>query len=228
MKNREKNKGVKKYLFVAIPIALVAIVVGAFAASQGGNTSVVNDTPRLINGGAPILGNPDAKLTLVEWGDYQCTYCHRFHENTKDDVMHNYVESGKIRFTFRDFTLNGQASVLAAEAAYCADDQGKYWNYHDELYKNWAGENTGWVTMYSLSKFASNVGLDLKIYDKCMEDHKYNRKVLENYKFGQGIGVNATPTFFIVDNEGIAQVITGAQPYNVIDKILSDRLKSLA
>ena len=174
-----------------------------------------------------MLGDSSAPLTLVEWGDYQCTYCHRFHEDVKDSVLTNFVESGKIKFTFRDFTLNGPASVLAAEAAYCAGDQNKYWEYHDELYNNWEGENTGWVTMNNLERFASNVGLDMNAFDKCVQDHGYKQKVLSNYKYGQQIGVNATPTFMIIDSEGDARVIRGAQPYEVFNQVINEKLRTI-
>jgi protein-disulfide isomerase len=141
--------------------------------------------------------------------------------------MANFVDSLKVRFTFRDFTLNGPASVLAAEAAYCAGDQDRYWEYHDELYNNWEGENTGWVTTNNLKRFATNVGLDMDTFDKCVQGHKYNRKVLDNYTFGQAIGVNATPTFIIVDSDGNTQIVRGAQPYSVIEQVLNEKLRSL-
>ena len=226
MKKR-KNNG-RKYLLVVIPVVAVAVGIGAFAFSQEnnqGNTGV--ESTDLILGGSPILGSQAAPLTLVEWGDYQCTYCHRFHSDTKESVFDNFVETGKIRFTFRDFTLNGPASVLAAQAAYCAGDQNKYWEYHDELYINWEGENTGWVTMYNLKKFATNVGLDMDAFDKCVQSDKYKQKVLDNYQYGQRIGVNATPTFMIIDDEGDARVITGAQPYSVFDQVIKEKLRTI-
>jgi len=224
---RRKNSS-KKYILIIIPIVAVSIGIGAFAFLQ---ESKQKDTgygvDDLILGGSPILGDSSAPLTLVEWGDYQCTYCHRFHEDVKDSVLSNFVESGKIRFTFRDFTLNGPASVLAAEAAYCAGDQNKYWEYHDELYNNWEGENTGWVTMDNLKRFASNVGLDMNAFDKCVQDHGYKQKALSNYKYGQQIGVNATPTFMVIDKEGDARMIRGVQPYEIFDKVISEKLRTI-
>jgi protein-disulfide isomerase len=226
MKKRKNSS--KKYILIIIPIVAVSIGIGAFAFSQESRQNNVGyQASDLILGGAPILGDSNAALTLVEWGDYQCTYCHRFHEDVKDSVLSNFVESGKIRFTFRDFTLNGPASVLAAEAAYCAGDQNKYWEYHDELYNNWEGENTGWVTMNNLKRFASNVGLDMHAFDKCVQDHGYKQKVLSNYKYGQQIGVNATPTFMIIDKEGDARVIRGAQPYEVFDQVINEKLRTI-
>ena len=226
---KKRNNSVKKYVFIIIPVVAVSIGLGVFVFSQeeSRQKAVVNESSKLILGGSPILGASDAQLTVVEWGDYQCTYCHRFHENTKDIVFSNFVDSGKIRFAFRDFTLNGPASVLAAEASYCAGDQGKYWAYHDELYNNWKGENTGWVTMNNLKKFASNVGLDIDAFDKCVQSDKYRQKVLDNYGYGQSIGINATPTFLIIDKDGNVQAIRGAQPYNIFDQVLKEKLRAI-
>ena len=223
MKKGKKNQ--KKYMFMIMPVVAIAVGIGALAFSQGeSKQSDVIRSSELMLGGSPILGDPNAPVTFVEWGDYQCTYCHRFHTDTKDSVFSNFVDNGKIRFAFRDFPLNGPASVLAAEASYCAGDQGKYWAYHDELYNNWEGENTGWVTTYNLKKFASNVGLDIDAFDKCLESEKYKQKVLSNYKVGQSMGVNATPTFLVIDKQGDVQAIRGAQPYTVFEQVLKEKL----
>ena len=178
-------------------------------------------TPQmLMQNGSPLLGDANAKITIVEFGDYQCTYCHLFHENTKDALLQQYVNTGKVNFVFRDFPLNGPDSVLAAEAAYCAGDQDKYWQYHDELYKNWAGEKTGWVNQKSLDKFATTVGLDLDKFDKCISDKKYDQKVTDNYNFGQKIGIDGTPSFIIFGGKDITKIV-GAQPISVFEQALS-------
>lgn len=213
-----------KYVFMIIPIAAVAIGIGVLLSQDEPVTDFEQSS--LILGGSPVMGDPNAPLTLLEWGDYQCTYCYRFHKETKDSIMHEFVDSGKVKFVFRDFTLNGHASVLAAEASYCAGDQGRYWEYHDELYRNWEGENTGWVNMHNLKKFAADVGLDTNTFDKCVERGKYQQKVLENYRYGQSIGINATPIFLIIDGEGSILVIRGAQPYGVFEQILKEKLNN--
>jgi len=177
-------------------------------------------TPQmLMQNGSPLLGDSNAKITIVEFGDYQCTYCHLFHENTKDALLQQYVNTGKANFVFRDFPLNGPDSVLAAEGSYCADDQGKYWQYHDELYKNWGGEKTGWVNQVSLDKFAKTVGLDLDKFDKCMSDKKYEQKVLDNQRFGEKIGIDATPSFIIFDSKDATKIV-GAQPILAFQQVL--------
>jgi protein-disulfide isomerase len=177
-------------------------------------------TPQmLMQNGSPTLGDPNAKITIVEFGDYQCTYCHLFHQNTKDVLMQQYVNTGKVKFIFRDFPLNGEDSVFAAEASYCANDQAKYWQYHDELYNNWGGERTGWVNQKSLDKFATTVGIDLDKFDKCLSDKKYYQKVIDNQKFGEKIGIDGTPSFIIFGGKEITKIV-GAQPMSVFTQVL--------
>ena len=177
-------------------------------------------TPQmLVQNGSPMLGDPNAKVTIVEFGDYQCTYCHLFHQNTKDALLQQYVDTGKVNFVFRDYPLNGPDSVFAADAAYCAGDQGKYWQYHDELYKNWGGEKTGWVNQKSLDTFATTVGLDLSTFDKCLSDNKYEQKVLDNQKFGNTIGIDGTPSFVVFNSKDITKIV-GAQPLSVFQQVI--------
>ena len=214
----EPPSGVKKILMV-IPVAVAAIVASAFALypHQSGTTTI--PASEMVANGSPVLGNPDARITIVEWGDYQCTYCHLFHQNTKDQLIQDYVDTGKVKFVFRDFPLNGPDSVFAAEAAYCAGDQGKYWQYHDELYNNWGGERTGWVNQGSLDRFASSVGLDKAEFDKCLGDKKYESRVLGNEQFGKEIGINATPSFIIFTDKK-AMKVEGAQPISAFEQVL--------
>ncbi|MDE1843841.1 MAG: DsbA family protein [Thaumarchaeota archaeon] len=208
----------KRYYFVAIPIIITIVAVIYMTTPHGNKTNEL--TPQMImQNGSPLLGDPNAKVTMVEFGDYQCTYCHLFHENTKDALLQQYVNTGKVNFVFRDFPLNGPDSVLAAEAAYCAGDQGKYWQYHDELYNNWAGEKTGWVNQKSLDKFATTVGLDLGTFDKCVSNNTYEQKVLDNQKFGENIGIDGTPSFIIFSGKQITKIV-GAQPISVFQQVI--------
>jgi protein-disulfide isomerase len=109
--------------------------------------------------------------------------------------------------------------VLAAEASHCAKDQGKFWEYHNEIYKNWNGERTGWVTRESLARFANTVGLDSEQFNVCLDSAKYRQQILDTYDFGKKIGINATPSFLIISGEKIIK-ITGNQPIDVFRKTL--------
>jgi protein-disulfide isomerase len=211
----------KIYLF-AIPI-VIGMLTGMFLAfyPQSEDDSKLLTESKLIQNGSPIMGDPSATITIVEWGDYQCTFCYKFHQSTLNTIKRDFIETGKIKLVFKDFPLNGPDSVLAAEAAYCAQDQGKYWQYHDELYKNWEGERTGWITRDSLDKFATTVSLDLEKFDKCLDDHKYLERVNQMYEFGREIGIYATPSFLVFRNEKIIKII-GNQPLEVFLKSLDE------
>ena len=132
-----------------------------------------------------------------------------------------YFHSGKVKIIFKDFPLNGFDSKLAAEASYCAQDQEKYWEYHDELYKNWGGEKTGWITRESLTKFAETVDLDIEKFNKCLDDHKYENKVDLLYAFGKEIGIDATPSFLVFNDQKMIK-IRGNQPLEVFLKTFDE------
>jgi len=176
---------------------------------------------KLIENGSPIRGNVDAPITILEWGDYQCTFCYKFHQNTLGIIEEDFIKTGKVKLVFKDFPLNGPDSLLAAEAAYCAEDQGEYWQYHNELYKNWGGEKTGWITRESLDKFANTVNLDLEEFNRCLDDEKYEDKVKALHEFGKEIGIDATPSFLIFNDQKVIK-IRGNQPLEVFLKTFDE------
>ena len=210
-----------KIIFV-IPI-IIGVAAGLFLAYNNESSEPENNLTKtkLIEGGSPILGNSSAPITILEWGDYQCTFCYRFHESTLRVLEKDYIETGKVKLVFKDFPLNGPDSVLAAEAAYCASDQGKYWQYHNELYKNWGGERTGWITRYTLEVFANTIGLDREKFNQCLDEHKYLDKVNTLHRFGQEIGIDATPSFLVFNNDKIIK-IRGNQPLEVFLKTIDE------
>ena len=176
---------------------------------------------KLIENGSPILGDPNAPITILEWGDYQCTYCYKFHQDTLNIINEEFVKEGKVKLVFKDYPLNGPDSQLAAQASYCAEDQEKYWEYHDELYKNWGGERTGWVTRDSLEKFANSVELDIAQFNECLDNEKYHQRVSLLHDFGKEIGIDATPSFLIFNDEKIIK-IRGNQPLEVFLKTFDE------
>ena len=211
-----------QFYLLAIPV-LIGIITGMFLAfypeteTEPSLLTVTN----LIEGGSPIMGNSNAPITILEWGDYQCTFCYKFHQNTLNTIQEDFINTGKVKLVFKDFPLNGQDSLLAAEASYCAEDQEKYWQYHDELYKNWGGERTGWITRESLENFANTVNLDLNEFNKCLDDHKYQNKVKIIHEFGKEIGIDATPSFLVFNGEKIIK-IRGNQPLEVFLKTFDE------
>ena len=211
-----------KLYYLAIPI-MIGVLVGGVLSEYGvnSNNSEKLTSTKLIENGSPFMGNINAPITIVEWGDYQCTFCYKFHQNTLDIINEDFIKTGKVKIIFKDFPLNGLDSKLAAEASYCAQDQEKYWKYHDELFKNWGGERTGWITRESLDKFAETVDLDLKKFNKCLDDHKYENKVDLLYEFGKEIGIDATPSFLVFNDQKMIK-IRGNQPLEVFLKTFDE------
>ena len=206
---------------LAIPV-VIGIVTGMFLAwyPEAENSELLTAS-KLIEGGSPILGDSNAPITVLEWGDYQCTFCYKFHQNTLDIINNDFIKTGKVKLVFKDFPLNGSDSLLAAEAAYCAEDQGKYWQYHNELYKNWGGERTGWITKESLDRFAGIVGLNLTEFNTCLNEHKYQDRVIALYEFGKEIGIDATPYFLVFNDQKIIK-IRGNQPLEAFLKTFAE------
>ncbi len=220
----------RNYYLLAIP-AIIGIFVGIYLSIIENVESDENVTlltaEKLLKNGSPIQGSSRAPITILEWGDYQCTFCYRFHESSLKVIQKEYIETGMVNLVFKDFPLNGPDSVLAAEATYCANDQGRYWLYHDELYTNWAGERTGWITDNSLNMFAESVDLDIEKFNSCLDDHKYRQKVLDLEQFGRNIGIDATPSFLVFNDEKIIK-ITGNQPLDVFRKVIDELSNSSA
>jgi protein-disulfide isomerase len=207
-----------KYHLLAIPV-IIGMVSGMFLAfyPESEIESNLLTSAKLIEGGSPIMGDSKAPITILEWGDYQCTFCYKFHQNTLDVINEDFIKTGKVKLIFKDFPLNGPESFLAAEASYCAQDQKKYWQYHDELYRNWKGERTGWITRESLNEFGNTVNLNLDEFNTCLDEHKYQYKVISLYEFGKEVGIDATPSFLIFNDEKIIK-IRGNQPLEVFLK----------
>jgi len=218
---KKSQKNMKLY-YLSIPI-IIGIIVGGFIVGYetNSNNSETLTSEKLIKNGSPIMGNIDAPITILEWGDYQCTYCYKFHQNTLNIINEEFIKTGKVKIIFKDFPLNGYESKLAAEASYCAQDQQKYWEYHNELYKNWAGERTGWITREALTKFAQIVELNTEEFNKCLDDQKYQNKVNSMYEFGKEIGIDATPSFLVFNDQKIIK-IRGNQPLEVFLKTFDE------
>ena len=207
----------KQFLLIPLIIGISAGLFLVFSPQTENNQQFTSSS--LIQGGSPIMGESNAQITILEWGDYQCTFCYKFHQNTLDVINDQYIKNGKVKLIYKDFPLNGPDSFLAAEATYCAEDQGKYWQYHNELYKNWGGERTGWVTRDSLDRFATTINLNLDMFDACLDDQKYQKRVRALYEFGKEIGIDATPSFLVFNDEKIIKII-GNQPLQVFLKTI--------
>ena len=180
-----------------------------------------------IENGSPVLGKADAPITLVEFGDYQCHFCNVFYHNTEHEILENYVMAGKVNVIFKDYTIIGQDSINAAHAAHCAGEQGEFWQYHNALYDNWGGENSGWANQENLVKFAQQIELDMDKFTECNVEGKYTQIISRSNTDAQTLGITGTPAFYIISmNDGQVQQIQGAQPYEVFEKIFESMLET--
>src|SRR5262245_9620297 len=141
---------------------------------------------------APSLGRPDAPVTLVEFSDYQCPFCQQFFVTTFPGLKKDYIDTGKVRYVFRDYPLDQihPQARKAAEAAHCAGDQGKYWEMHDLLFKNQRA-----LTGPQLAEHARTVGLEPNAFGGCLSSGKYADRVSKGLEDGLAAGVQGTPSF---------------------------------
>lgn len=164
-------------------------------------------------------GDPNAPVTMIEFGDFQCPFCGRFFAQTEPQIDEAYIQSGKVRFGYFNFAFLGQESNWAAEAAECASDQNKFWEYHDTLYSSQSGENQGAFNKDNLKKFAENLGLEMSAFNKCLDSGKYAQLVLDDSNTSSSIGVRSTPTFFIN-----SLTLVGAQPLSAFTQLIDKEL----
>jgi protein-disulfide isomerase len=235
--NKNKKVFVIGLVIAAIAISgILAVVLPSVAIQnannkndQAGKALLIKEISNPTYPLAPALGSSKANVTMVEFGDYQCHFCAAFQRNTKDSILHNFVNTGQVRFLFKDFTINDKpgdkTSRLAAEASYCAADQGKYWPYHDEIYKNSKGEYVAWVTKDILKQFASNVNIpNVKKFSECLDSQNHSNIVEQNDNLANSVGLQATPSFLLLSTGKSQQqpmLIDGAQPYSEFQQAIS-------
>ena len=209
-----------KIYFLVIPgiIGLLFAMLIVIGIEESSDDSSILNKENILDG-ATILGNPNAQITIVEFGDYQCTFCYKFHNETMPKINEKYLSNENVNFIYKDFPLNGKSSLMASEASYCAQKQDQFWEYHDKLYENWGGENTGWITQDALSLFAREVGLELDDFNACMAQSEFRQKVLDNEQFAREININATPTFLIFNDDEVYRII-GSQSIDKFEQVI--------
>jgi protein-disulfide isomerase len=189
-------------------------------------TKVAADIVKPVSENVKLLGNEDAEITLIEFADYRCPFCHKFHEDTFDNVVTNFINTGKAKYLFKDFVVNDRGeykgSMQAAVASHCAAEQGKYWEYLKEIYKNFKPEPQHWITLDSLVKFANNIQiLDIGKFKSCVESNKYQKQIQESGSLAQQLGITGTPSFVVLKNDKIETIFPGALPYEYFEKTLN-------
>ncbi len=145
----------------------------------------------------PEMGDPNAPVTVYEYADYQCPACAYFAKQYKPKIEDDYIKTGRVRLVFKNFAFLGQESVWAAEAAYCAAEQGGFWAYHDKLFANQRGENRGAFSKPNLVRFARELGLKAEDFQSCLDSGRYRQKIQDELREGKAQGVNSTPSFIV-------------------------------
>lgn len=179
--------------------------------------------------GYPSKGASDAKVTLVEFSDFQCPFCRRHTLNTLPQIEKDFIKSGKVRYVIRDFPIKSihPYAFKAAEAANCAGDQGKYWAMHERLFAN-----PKQLAPDNMPAHAEAIKLDVDTFNQCIGSGKHLARIRQSLTDGVKAGVNATPIFFLGISDAkngqvkIVSRIRGARPYRDFKKAIEDLLKS--
>ncbi len=174
---------------VGIAIILIAIVYGSVTPRAA--------SPSAVAFPAREMGDSSAKIVVEEFADFQCPYCGRFSTDAEPRLRLEYVQTGKIRFIFRNYPVVGAESNLAAQAALCAGDQDVFWAYHDLLYQNQGAENSGAFSTPRLELFAAQMHLDEVAFDQCLSNQVHANVIADDVLLGRHYGIPGTPAFFI-------------------------------
>lgn len=206
---REGQKNIEKELEAIKGLLQQRPAPGAAQAQQPVNVVLSVD-------GAPSKGDKNAKVTLIEFTDFQCPFCSRHLSQTAPQIEQEYIKTGKVKYVLRDFPIQSihPQAFKAAEAAHCASDQGKYWEMHGKLFGNQRALNPK-----DLNDHAESLGLEASKFQKCLDSGKYAARIRKDLEDGQKAGVTGTPSFFLglTDSKNsqvkALRTIKGAQPY---------------
>ena len=189
-------------------------------------TKVASEVVKPVSKNVKALGNEDADITVIEFADYRCPFCHKFHEQTFDKVVTNFLNTGKAKYLFKDLVVNDRGeykgSMQAAVASHCAAEQGKYWEYSKEIFKNFKPEPQHWINLDSLITFANNIQIqDIGKFKSCVESNKYQNQIQESGNLAKQLGITGTPSFVVMKNDKIETTFPGAVPYEYFENTLN-------
>ena len=207
----------------AAVVGIVAIGALLVAGWNSASTTRVAADP----GAAPVLGAATAPVLVEVWADYQCPYCGALTHVLEPSIQRDYVDTGKVRMVFRDFSFLGQESTEAAAAARCAGQQDAYWLFHDLLFASQQGENQGAFAPANIVKLATYAGLDLDTFATCMSDPAVRTAVEAETAQGRAFGVESTPTLRIV-GPAATKVLKGLTTLAVVDAAIAEALTGVA
>ena len=207
-------------VFVAL-LSAVLVVGVLFWVNRAGASAGKGDFTSVNHGPTKgrLAGNPDAPVKILEFADFQCPYCKQFHDGTGKQLFEEYVSKGTVSFQFVSFAFIGPESQQAAEAAECAADQGRFWDYHDLLYLRQGQENSGVFSKANLKRFAEELkraipDFDTKTFGECLDSGQKASVVAEQVKQARSAGVQSTPSFLVN-----GQALSGVQPIEAFRQI---------
>lgn len=209
---------------------------GTLVTGQAGTNAGVSPAPAgytlgnkadIAKNQLPALGDAKkAKVQIVEYADFQCPFCEKWFTEIEQSLIKDYVDKGLATFSFHHFAFLGQESTDSANASECANEQGKFWDYHDYLYSHQGQENSGAFSVENLKQFAANLGLDTVKFNSCLDSNKYSKNVQDDIAAGQKAGVNGTPATFINGKMVLfGGNSAGALPYTELKKFIDQELK---
>jgi protein-disulfide isomerase len=220
-RGQDSGLGLKSYALIIGVIALALIVVAAIAilgpgSRRSGSSQPAESAQTSLD---KSIGSADAPVVVVEYADFQCPYCQQFAAGTGRQIKQNFVDKGQVRFVFRHLAFIGAESLWAAEAAECANEQDRFWDYHDKLFAEQAGENEGAFSQDNLKRFAAELGLDTQQFNQCLDSGKYRTKVQQEIAEAQRLGVQSTPSLFVN-----GQLIQNGSNYQVLQAAIEAAL----
>lgn len=214
---RPQSTGIGKFLPYALVGSLgVAIVAALFLVTAGGS-----EVAHPAGYEPPTLGAEDAPVEFVLWEDFQCPFCKRFELETFPALEAEFVDSGEVKFVWRNFQRYGSESTNTGIAAYCAGEQGKFWEFKDVAFENQRGIQAGVFTEDNLRGYAIDLGLDIADYEDCFDNNGsfYLDAMRADRALAREQGVTGTPAFFIN-----GELISGAQPTSTFQAFISNAL----
>ncbi len=196
----------------------------AYAAKQQAEANKPNYVKGDYIDDDPVMGKANAPVTIIEWSDFECPFCSRFFKDTLPTIKEKYVDTGKVKFVYRDFPLSfhDPAATREALAANCAKEQGDdeiYFAYHDMIFERTKANGQG-IEIDELYNMAKELNLDENQFRECLDSEKYKDEIIKDITDGKKAGVNGTPAFLIN-----GQLVSGAQPLNVFEQIIEEALK---
>mgnify|MGYP002631448887 FL=1 len=179
----------------------------------------------------PIIGNSNAPITIIEFSDFQCPFCAKFHIQTLPKIMDEYIKEGKVKLVFRDFPIQSIHSnaLLASVAAECANEQGKFKEMHDKLFENqneWSSKDTDNLIIL-FNQYSLEMGIEKEKFDSCLKNEKYIKEIQKDLDDGRTYGVSGTPGFFIGNDEIGFIELKGAHPFENFKNVIDTQLKKI-